>query len=237
MPHLSRRVLGKAAAVAAAAMVVGACSSGPPAPASITLTFVRHAESQGNVSGFINTAVPGPNLTPAGEQQAQSVANDLRGNGYDGIFVSTMVRTQETAAPLAKDLGDQVQVLPGLREISAGRFEGQPDSSAAATYFVAPMAWLQGNRNATIPDSVNGNQFNGEFTAAVQKIYDSGDKKPVAFSHGAAIMLWTMMNVKNPKDSLLTTHPLPNVGQVVIRGNPTTGWTLVSWDSLEQSTS
>jgi broad specificity phosphatase PhoE len=234
MTQLTRRALGRAAAMAAAAMVLGACGSTPPEPASITLTFVRHAQSEGNASGLIDTAVPGPNITAEGEQQAQKAANQLRGNDYDGIYASTMVRTQQTAAPLAGDLGEQVDVLPGLREISAGRFEGQSEAAAATTYFVAPMAWLQGNRNATIPDSVNGNEFNDQFTSAVQKIYDSGDKKPVAFSHSAAIMMWTLMNVKNGKTSLLATHPLPNTGRVVIRGNPVTGWTLVDWDGITQ---
>ena len=105
----------------------------------------------------------------------------------------------------------------------------------ALTLPPSPTAWLQGNRNATIPESINGNQFNDDFTAAVQKIYDSGEKNPVAFSHGAAIMLWTAMNVTNSKDSLLTSHPLPNVGRVVIRGNPVTGWTMLNWDGLDQS--
>ena len=42
------------------------------------------------------------------------------------------------------------------------------------------------------------------------------------------------MNVKNPKDSLLSNHPLPNTGRVVIQGNPITGWTLVDWDGITQ---
>jgi broad specificity phosphatase PhoE len=237
MPYVSRRVFGKAVAAAAAALVVAACGSTPAAPRSITLTFVRHAESDANAAGVIDTAVPGPSLTLKGQQEAQQVANDLRGKDYDGVYASAMVRSQETAAPLAKDLGDQVQVLPGLNEIAAGRFEGQSGDAAMAAYFVAPTAWLRGDRKATIPESINGNQFNNDFSTAVQKIYDSGQKNPVAFSHGAAIMLWTAMNVTNPKDSLLTSHPLPNVGRVVIRGNPLTGWTLVSWDGLDQSSS
>jgi len=40
------------------------------------------------------------------------------------------------------------------------------------------------------------------------------------------------MNVKNPKDSLAASHPLPNLGRVVITGNPVTGWTLVDWDGI-----
>ena len=45
-------------------------------------------------------------------------------------------------------------------------------------------------------------------------------------------MVWTLLNVKNPKSSLLTSHPLPNAGRVVITGNPMDGWTLVDWDGV-----
>ena len=36
-------------------------------------------------------------------------------------------------------------------------------------------------------------------------------------------MYWTLMNVKNPKDSLATSHKLPNLGRVVITGSPVSG--------------
>lgn len=52
------------------------------------------------------------------------------------------------------------------------------------------------------------------------------------FSHKFAIEYWTLMNAKNAKDTLLTSHPLPNIGRVVITGNPVTGWTLVDWDGI-----
>ena len=230
MPRLTLDA-GKAIAALMAAAVVAACSGPPPVP-SITLTFVRHAQSQGNASGLNDTSVPGPGLTPLGEKQAQKAADALRGNDFDGIFASTMVRTQQTAAPLARDLGEQVEVLPGLREVEAGVFEGHPEADAASTFFLAPAMWLDGNRNARIPGSIDGNEFNDRFTAAVQKIYDSGDKNPVAFAHGGSIMLWTMMNVRNPNDGLLEAHPLPNTGRVVLKGNPVNGWTLIDWDGL-----
>ena len=233
MPRL-KLVAGKAAAALVAATIVGGCSGPPPVP-SITLTFVRHAQSQGNASGLNDTSVPGPSLTPLGEQQAKKTADALRRNNFDGIYASTMVRTQQTAAPLARDLGEQVEVLPGLREIEAGMFEGRPEADAASTYFLAPAMWLEGNRDARIPGSIDGNEFNDRFTGAVQKIYDSGEKNPVAFAHGGSIMLWTMLNVRNPNDGLLEAHPLPNTGRVVIEGNPVNGWTLVDWDGIAQS--
>lgn len=82
---------------------------------------------------------------------------------------------------------------------------------------------------------MDGNEFNSQFTRAVQTIYDSGDRTPVAFSHGGSIMFWTLMNVRNPNPDLLRSHPLPNTGYVVVTGNPRTGWTLVDWDGLKQS--
>ncbi|GFG73011.1 histidine phosphatase family protein [Mycobacterium botniense] len=230
MPN--RSVLWRAAAALVVTIALGACSGVVPHVRTITLTFVRHAQSQSNADGVLNTEVPGPGLTEEGREQARQIARQLARNGYDAIYASSMVRTQQTAAPLAEKLGKQVEVLPGLREIDAGWFNGEPTSMAASTYMLAPMDWLAGDRQDAIPGSVNGNQFNDQFSAAVQKIYDSGHAKPVAFSHGAAIMIWTLMNVKNPKDSLLHSHPLPNVGRVVITGSPATGWTLVDWDGI-----
>jgi broad specificity phosphatase PhoE len=225
------RYLRAAVAAAMAAALLASCSS-PPAPRTVTLTFIRHAETDANAAGIAATTVPGPPLTAAGEEQATTLANTLKGEDYDGIYASQMVRTQQTAAPMAKALGEEVTVLPGLNEISAGWFEGVSMKETSSTLLLGPEGWLKGDRRYGIPGSVNGNQFNQAFSAAVQKIYDSGDNKPVAFSSGLAIMMWTLLNARNGRNSLLNDRPLPNTAQVVIKGNPFTGWTLESWDGI-----
>jgi broad specificity phosphatase PhoE len=226
-----RSVTWKAAAVLAATVIVGACGGSPQAR-SITLTFIRHAESEANASGIINTDVPGPGLSQQGKGQAEDVAHRVGRSDFDGIYASTMVRAQQTAAPLAAELGKHVEVLQGVQEISAGWFDGRPEAQAPSTYLVAPADWLNGDLQDSIPGSVTGKQFNDQFTAAIQKVYDSGNRNPVLFSHKFAIEYWTMLNAKNAKDSLLTSHPLPNTGRVVISGNPMTGWTLEEWDGI-----
>lgn len=241
LDRLSRRAprITKRSSTAAkffVAIVLGAVPYVACAPAhgssshDITLTFVRHAQSAGNASGLIDTSTPGPELTPEGWCQATMSAGPLRANHYDGVYASTMVRTQETAAATAHALGEPVDVLPGLREIEAGDFEGQPEAGARG-YLAAPMQWLKGNRSARIPGSLDGNEFEARFDDAVAHIYNSGETNPVAFSHGGAIMIWTLMNVHNPDQSLLTTKQLPNLGRVVVRGNPTDGWTLQEWNA------
>lgn len=227
----NRSYIWKVAAVLVAAVVISACS-GTPHVRTITLTFVRHAESEANAAEIIDTDVPGPGLTEQGEGQAEQLARQLARNKYDGVYASNMTRAEQTAAPLARQLHEHVQILPGLREIDAGWYQGTPKKRADLTYLLAPADWLNGDIQDAIPGSISGKQFNDQFTAAVQKIYDSGNNKPIAFSHGTAIAYWTLMNVKNPNDSLAKTHPLPNTGRVVITGSPGTGWTLVDWDGI-----
>lgn len=231
MGNRSSKLFAMVAAALAAALVLGGCS-GTPHTRTITLTLIRHAESEANAAGIVDTAVPGPGLTEKGRADAQEFADQLSRHHYDGVYASSMARSQQTAAPLARELGRQVQILPGLREISAGWFGDKPGSVAQAPYLLAPQAWIHGQRTAAIPGSIDGNQFNDEFSAAVQQIYDSGDTNPVAFSHSASIMTWTLMNVKNPRDELMTDHPLPNLGRVVLKGSPGTGWKLVDWDGI-----
>jgi len=144
------RLLG---AMLAAVTLVAPVGTFPAAHAAdhhtIVLTFIRHAQSAANAAGVIDTSVPGPDITALGYGQAVAVATQLSTNRYDGIYASTIVRTQETAAPLAQALGEPVTVLPGLREIEAGQNEGRPEANAQQ--FPAPSAWLHGDRTARIP--------------------------------------------------------------------------------------
>ena len=214
---------------------------------SIVLDFVRHGES-GDMT-VVNTLVPGPELTDTGEQQAQALANVLSGSGIDDIYASAMIRSQETATPLAEALNLPIQVLPGLNEIDAGIFEGIPVNVGdlplgGALYLLAPLAWTLGldfvpQLGSTVDP--NGVAFDESFSGAVQSIYDgnvgtaAGDVTDAVFSHEAAIAVWTLMNVNNPDFSLVlqeflnTGELLPYTGQVVVDGSPG-DWTLVSWD-------
>lgn len=232
---MPKRSLFRKASVAVAALtatVMVAGCGGSPQARSITVTFVRHAQSEANAAGTIDTDVPGPGLTPEGKGQAEQIAHQLGRKDYDAVYASTMARAQQTAAPLAAELGKQTEVLPGIQEINAGWYNGKPESMAKSTYLVAPANWIKGDVSYAIPGSISGKEFNDQFTAAVNKIYNSGHHNPVVFSHANAIMVWTLMNVRNGKDSLMTSHPLPNTGRVVITGNPMTGWTLVDWDGI-----
>ena len=228
-----RRINTAAGTVLAALALLLATALPAWAAQAITLTWVRHAQSTANAAGIIDTTVPGPGLTALGDTQAQAIAETLVANGYDGIFVSDMVRTQLTAAPLAADLGITPVVVPGLQEINAGIFEGGSGLIAGLGYALPPVAWVLGARFVPVIGGENGNQFEARVNDSVAQIYETGDTNPVAFSHGATITAWTLMNVDNPDLLLAITHPLGNTAVVVVSGNPEDGWTLQSWDGIE----
>jgi len=214
---------------------------------SIVLDFIRHGEAGDNT--VVNTLVPGPDLTGTGELQAQNLVSVLSSTDIDDIYASTMIRSQETATPLADALNLPIQTLPGLNEIDAGIFEGTPVDVGdvplgGALYLLAPLAWTLGldfvpQLGSTIDP--NGIAFDESFSGAVQSIYDgsvgtdAGTVTDAVFSHEAAIAVWTLMNVNNPDFSIVlqeflnTGELLPYTGQVVVEGSPG-DWTLVSWD-------
>lgn len=197
----------------------------------MTITFVRHGESEGNASGKIDTSVPGPHLTPTGQQQAKDVADKL-GGGFDGIYASDMIRTQETAKPMEDKLGEKATVLGGLREIGAGIFEGQSEKDGIGRigYIAAPLLWTLGARFVPVPGGEDGNAFDARVDDSVKTIYENGDRNAVVYSHGATIMFWVMMNVDNPDPTLLLSDPLSNTSVVKVEGTPEGGWTLKEWN-------
>lgn len=220
------------AIIAATAILVAGGGSAVAAPQTgeMFLTFIRHGESAGNASGLIDTSTPGPELTDKGWAQAEAVAGFLSDCKFDGIYASKMIRTQQTAQPTSDQCAGPVTVEPGLHEIEAGIYEGKPEHEAVQGYFEAPLQWIQGNLDARIPGSINGHEFKKRMDDSIRDIQNRGSKRPMIFSHGGAIMIWTMLSVSDPDLSKLQNDPLQNTSRVVVKGTPDKGWRLVSWD-------
>ena len=78
-----------------------------PAEAT-TILLVRHGESAPAHPDRPFPLVDGhgdPPLHPHGHVQAEAVATRLRGESIDAIYVTTLQRTHQTAAPLAAAVG------------------------------------------------------------------------------------------------------------------------------------
>lgn len=195
----------------------------------MTVTFIRHGQSYGNLSDTIDTTVPGPELTDKGRKQATAVAAAWASAGFDCIFASDMTRTQQTAAPLAKVLDEKVVVLPGVGELQAGIYQGTLKAEKIKDYLVAPTKWLDGDLDARIPGAEDGNEFDKRMDDALATIAADGCTKPAIFSHSATITYWTILNTDAGKGRVATG--VNNTGYVIIKGSPAAGWKLVKWSA------
>ena len=84
-------------------------------PGSTELLLVRHGESEPMVPGRPFPLVDGhgdPELAPDGRRQAELVGARLARHPIDAIYVTTLRRTVQTAAPLAATLGLEPIVEP-----------------------------------------------------------------------------------------------------------------------------
>ena len=91
------------------------------------ILLVRHGESRAARPDEPFPLVDGqgdPELSALGRAQALRVAERLRDEPIDAIYVTNLRRTAETAAPLAQHLGIAPVVEPDLREVHLGEWEG-----------------------------------------------------------------------------------------------------------------
>ena len=91
------------------------------------IVLVRHGASAAAVPGEPFELLEGhadPPLAPEGEEQARRVAARLADWPLDALFVTTLQRTAQTAAPIAEVSGLEPVVVPELREVNLGEWEG-----------------------------------------------------------------------------------------------------------------
>jgi probable phosphoglycerate mutase len=195
------------------------------------LLLLRHGQTHSNVIGALDTAVPGAPLNELGLRQAAAVPGALVGQEIDAISASTIVRTQQTAEPLAADRGITVAIRDGLREISAGSLEMLSDHESQGVYTATAFAWAKGDLELRMPGGESGHEFFQRYDAAIRDVLDSRAKVVVAVSHGAAIRTWVAARCDNTDGGFAGTHQLDNTGVAVLEGDRVHDWHLVEWQS------
>ena len=190
---------------------------------------MRHGQTHANVSGALDTAHPGVNLTDLGRAQAAAASKALADEALDAIYVSSRVRTHQTAAPTADDRGLALTVLEGLEEISAGDFEMRHDHDAIAGYIGTVATWLEGDLTPRMPGGETGEEFLARFDAAVRRIVAAGHSAALIVSHGAALRTWVSTRMQPHPDAPPATQPLHYTALLALEGDFEAGWQMVSW--------
>ena len=128
-------------------------------------------------------------LSPEGEEQAIYVAERLAVEPLAGLFITPLRRTAQTAEPLATVLGVQPVVVPDLREVFLGDYEGgvyrikTAEGDPTVKQVFEQEAW------SAIPNAETFEHFGPRITRGVEEmVRQTGpDKAAVAVLHGAVI--------------------------------------------------
>ncbi len=164
-----------------------------PATGACEILLVRHGESAPLVEGGSFPLVGGhadPPLHVEGLAQAELVAERLVSTGerIAAVYVTTLTRTHQTAAPLLARLGQEAIVEPELREVFLGDWEGGvlrhkvADGDPIAVEMYAEERW------DVIPNAEPAVEFEDRVRRGIERIAASRpDQLVVAVVHGGVI--------------------------------------------------
>lgn len=193
------------------------------------LILVRHGQTRSNVHGLLDTAAPGADLNPLGQEQAAALVDRLAGERIDRVVASPLARTVQTARPLAAERRLTLGTDEGLREILAGDLELHADRDSHLTYLETVFAWAQGDLTPALPGSEEtGVSFFDRYDRAVEEAVADGGTV-VLVSHGAAIRTWAASRAANVTGDFGAEHGLPNTGTVVLERVGAGPWVAESW--------
>jgi len=162
-----------------------------PPPGATTLLIVRHGESAPAREDRPADRVGGhsdPALDPVGEAQALRLADRLGDQAIDAIYVSTLRRTAQTAAPIATRLGLTPVVEPDLREVHLGEWEGAAFRKHTSELHPLAVRMFNEQRWDVIPGAEPTEKFRSRVRASIDRIVTAHpNQRVLAVVHGGVI--------------------------------------------------
>jgi broad specificity phosphatase PhoE len=151
------------------------------------LILIRHGETDWNVEGRWQGHADVP-LNERGRAQAEELAESLAGDRIGAIYASDLLRTVETAGPLARSQGLEIRIDPRLREIDQGEWQGLLIDEIQTRYAEEFRLRRENPLEVAPPGGETALQVQERVLAAVQDILAAHPGGTVAIvSHGFAL--------------------------------------------------
>lgn len=162
-----------------------------PPKGSADLILIRHGESMPAKPGESFPMKDGhgnPALHSQGVRQAEAVGERLKNTTFADIYVTTLIRTHQTAAPLAGHLNMTPKVEADLREVHLGDWDGGEYRIKFAEGHPAFKRMRETGEWGEIPGAETTARFHGRVKAGLRRIAAAHiDQRVAVFVHGGVI--------------------------------------------------
>jgi probable phosphoglycerate mutase len=154
-----------------------------------TIYYVRHGESEVNLTKEFSYKLLDYPLTKKGRLQAQQTAEYFRNKSIQCIFSSPLKRAMETAKIIAKQLNLKIILVENFREINVGSLEQNGFSEENwKKYFEIKNEWLKGNLKISFPEGENYVQVLERMKKGFSKVLDYNYTDSIIVGHGGILV-------------------------------------------------
>ncbi|CAN5747912.1 histidine phosphatase family protein [soil metagenome] len=204
-----------------------------PASGSTRIILVRHGQTDGNAQGLLHGHTDLP-LNEAGKQQALLLANRIQADfAFEAVLSSTLKRAIMTAETLGSAVGLQPELLPGLKEMDFGDFEGMSIEKMFADYPDLAEKWTdRANDSLAWPNGESRRSFRVRVLEAFVTIAESFDGKSVVVVSHNGVMGSFLAHALDTSPGAWDTYRLRNcsITQLEIDRR---GTTVISYNDCE----
>jgi 2,3-bisphosphoglycerate-dependent phosphoglycerate mutase len=171
-----------------------------------------------------------PALAPEGVEQAERVGKRLAGEHavapFDALYVTSLRRTHETAAPLAAATGLVPIEEPELREVHLGDYEGGLLRLKGAEGDPVVREVYTQERWDVIPGAEPWDDFQGRCVAAIGRIVEAHrGGRVVVVVHGGVIAA-VLAHVARSRNFAFVSADNTSLSEIVMLAPPIDRWVL-----------
>ena len=175
------------------------------------LILLRHGETDWNrelrFQGHVDVG-----LNAVGLEQARRLAGRLAGVAVHHLYVSDLLRAQQTAHPVAQQLRLESVTDPALREQSFGAVDGMRVEDIKAQHPQAWEGWLRFQEDYCMPGGETTRQFHARVMDVVNRLVAAHAQETlVVVTHGGVLdMIYRTarsLGLSGPRQS-----EIPNAG-------------------------
>jgi broad specificity phosphatase PhoE len=173
------------------------------------LLLVRHGQTELSHESTFCGVTEAP-LTVEGCRQAERLAEHFHHENIDVIYCSPQTRAQETARPIARTLGVELQTRAELREMNFGLWEQRIRTELAQEYPQMLAAWERGSWMAQAPGGETQQEVIARVVTCVIDLLNAHiGQTMLLVGHKSALrlLMGNMLNMSLPANRSLRLDP------------------------------